>query len=560
MKPLPLRALAVVLGTALLAACGGGSTQDPAAAGPSKVALSGGDGDRLGESDDDRDDDRNGNRKARCRGDNDRPETALQGQVPIAMRLAPGGFKGFSCNLELIGVDKATEGGNWSSATYQDRHGRSCLYHSTATPGAATRAGMVRQRPGVPVIDISDRSEPKYVQSLTTPAMMDAWESLRVHQRRKILIGDNAGDGGSAGGPEVDIYDLSRDCRKPQLITSTKVGTGTDGGIQPPGGNTGHEGNISPDGLTYWIGDIGRGRYNAVDVSNLSKPKMIASWAVSSLGLNAGGGAVLIHGLSLSNDGNRAYATVLGFPAAADVANPAIKTNGFAVLDTSEVQQRKPNAQIKTISTALYKDGSVAQHTIPVKIGGKRYVVMVDEAGSGGLSNTANAQLACDLGLLAFPVARLFDVSDETHPKEAAKITLEMHKTEHCSKVIPDIAGLNIFTYGSHYCSVDNRDNATALACGYFNSGIRVFDIRNVKKIREIAYFNPASTTAKPGSNHATFGQWRAGGPDWCASRLDFDFKRRQLITMCQDTGAMVLKFARGTWPFEDSTPSVNQN
>ncbi len=551
--------IAPVLGAALLAACGGGDSASPDAAGPTKVALSGGDGDRRGHDDNDDNDDRDG-RKTRCRGDNDRPETALQGQVPIALRLAPGGFKGFSCNLELIGLDKRTEGGNWSSATYQDRHGRSCLYHSTATPGAATRAGMTRQRPGVPVIDISDRSDLKYVRSLTSPAMIDNWESLRVHQRRKILIGDNAGDGGSAGGPEVDIYDLSGDCRDPQLISSTAVGTGTDGGIKPAGGNTGHEGNISPDGLTYWIGDIGRGHYNAVDIANPKKPKMIATWSVSDLGLNPGTGSILVHGLSMSNDGNRVYATVLGFPSAADVANPAIKKNGFVVLDTSEVQQRKPNATIKPISTALYKDGSVAQLTIPVKIGGKPYVVMVDEAGAGGLSNTANAQLACDLGLLAFPVARLFDISDETKPKEVAKVTLEMHKTENCAKVIPDIAGLNIFTYGSHYCSVDNRDNATALACGYFNSGIRVFDIRNVNKIREIAYFNPASTTAKPGSNHATFGQWRAGGPDWCASRLDFDFRRKQLITMCQDTGAMVLKFGRNTWPFDDSTPSTNQN
>ena len=545
--------IAPVLGAALLAACGGGETASPDAAGPTKVALSGGDGDRHG--DDDRDE-----RLARCRGDNDRPETALQGQVPIALRLAPGGFKGFSCNLKLVGQDKSTEGGNWSSATYQDRHGRSCLYHSTATPGAATRAGMTRQRPGVPVIDISDRSNLKYVTSLTSPAMIDNWESLRVHQRRKILIGDNAGDGGSAGGPEVDIYDLSGDCRQPQLISSTPVGTGKDGGITPAGGNTGHEGNISPDGLTYWIGDIGRGHYNAVDIANPSKPKMISTWSVADLKLNAGTGRTLVHGLSVSNDGNRVYATVLGFPGTADVANPAIKNNGFVVLDTSEVQQRKPNAQIKPISTALYKDGSVAQLTIPVKIGGKPYVVMVDEAGAGGLSNTANAQLACDLGLLAFPVARLFDIADETKPKEVAKVTLEMHETKNCAQVIPDIAGLNIFTYGSHYCSVDNRDNATALACGYFNSGVRVFDIRNVRKIREIAYFNPPTASRKPGSNHATFGQWRAGGPDWCASRLDFDFKRKQLITMCQDTGAMVLKFGHHTWPFEDSTPSNNQN
>ena len=62
-----------------------------------------------------------------------------------------------------------------------------------------------------------------------------------------------------------------------------------------------------------------------------------------------------------------------------------------------------------------------------------------------------------------------------------------------------------------------------------------------------------------PGSSHAVFGQWRAGGPDWCASRLDFDFAKKQLITMCQDNGLVILQFAPSTWPFTQSTPSRNQ-
>src|SRR5262245_46412732 len=40
--------------------------------------------------------------KAVC-GPGDKPETALQGQVPIGLRMQPGGFQGFSCNLKLLG-------------------------------------------------------------------------------------------------------------------------------------------------------------------------------------------------------------------------------------------------------------------------------------------------------------------------------------------------------------------------------------------------------------------------------------------------------------------------
>ena len=87
-----------------------------------------------------------------------------------------------------------------------------------------------------------------------------------------------------------------------------------------------------------------------------------------------------------------------------------------------------------------------------------------------------------------------------------------------------------------------------------------MFDIRNPARPKEIAYFNPPSTTSVPGSSHSVFGQWRAGGPDWCASRLDFDFANKQLITMCQDNGLLVLRFAPNTWPFAESTASRNQS
>ena len=193
-------------------------------------------------------------------------------------------------------------------------------------------------------------------------------------------------------------------------------------------------------------------------------------------------------------------------------------------------------------------------------IGGKQYLVMVDEGGSAGLANDVAARTACNAGLAPFPMARIYDISDETKPTPVSKLMLETHDPKNCDQVVTDIAGLSIFTYGSHYCSVDNRDNATALACSYFNSGVRVFDIRNPERPKEIAYFNPPSTTSVAGSSHAVFGQWKAGGPDWCASRLDFDFANKQLTTMCQDNGLLILKFAPNTWPFATSTASRNQS
>ncbi|HEX4509145.1 MAG TPA: hypothetical protein VH328_03670 [Burkholderiaceae bacterium] len=479
----------------------------------------------------------------------DNPESALQGQVPASMRAA--GFTGFNCNLKLVSQFQG-EGGNWSAAKFDDGAGHTCAYHATAVPNAN------RINPGVPVIDMTDRSNLTRTMSLTTPSMTDPWESLRVNERRQILIADNGQNGG--GGPEVDLYDLSGDCRSPQLLASLPVGTGNDGGITMPNTPIGHEGNIAPDGLTYYVGDLTNAQYYAVDVANTTKPKMIANFAMSTLGIGSN-----VHGLSVTNDGNRMYGVILGGPAFN--APPAVLpldqvNNGFAVFDTSEVQARVPNAQIKLISKVLYQDGSVAQHTIPITVGGQQYLVMVDEGGSAGLAGPEAAQVACDAGLSPFPMARIFSLADETNPTLVSKLMLETHDPKNCAQVIPDIAGLSIFTYGSHYCSVDNRDNATVLACSYFNSGIRVFDIRNPAHPKEIAYYNPPSSpTAEAGSSHAVFGQYKAGGPDWCASRLDFDYANKQLITMCQDNGEVILSFEGATnWPFAESTASTSQN
>jgi hypothetical protein len=236
-------------------------------------------------------------------------------------------------------------------------------------------------------------------------------------------------------------------------------------------------------------------------------------------------------------------------------------TNGFVILDTSDVQARKPNPQIRVISKFLFLDGSIAQHTIPVRIKGKPYIIHVDEGGSGGIF-FAGWQAACAAGLPVFPMPRIVDISDERNPKQVSRIMLETHDPANCAKVLPDVVGLSIFTYGSHYCSVDNKHNASTLACGFFNSGIRIFDIRDPVRPKEIAYFNPAgATSVSAGSNHVLGSNFVAGGPDWCSAQVHLDAKRGTVWSTCQDNGVLTLKFREGVWPFPESrTPPGAQN
>ena len=495
--------------------------------------------------------------KATC-GPNDHPETGLQGQVSAALRAS--GFKGFNCNLELISQSKG-DGANWQTTEYRDpignadsqgkgngnKRGTVCAYHGSASPKSSLPARTPATY-GVPVIDISEPTSPVRMGYLQTTSMLDPWESLKVNEKRQLLAADNGQDGG--GGPEIDIYDISNDCRFPQLLATVKVGTGTDGGAVA--NVIGHEGSWAPDGLTYYGGDIRQAQYYSVDTTDPTHPKLINAWKPGIAGAT-------VHGLSISDDGNRAYVvSLLG----AGPVTPDKAANGLLIYDTSEIQSRKPNPQVKLVGKYLFNDGGGAQHTIPVKIDGKPYIVFVDETGPAGFVAATDLHKAADAGLPVFPMARIVDISDETNPKLVSRLGLETHDPANFKAVIPDLTGLGIFMYGSHYCSVDNREKATTLACGYFNSGIRVFDIRDPANPKEIAYYNPAgTTTATVGSNHATTLQWRAGGPDWCSAQVHLDANNGTLWTTCQDNGFLMLKFTNGVWPFPQSkTPPGQQN
>ena len=501
--------------------------------------------------------------KASC-GPNDHPETGLQGQVPLALRMT--GFHGFNCNLELVGQAR-NDGANWQTTEYRDAIGNGanqgkgvghpggtvCAYHGSASPSRS----LPNRDPktlGVPVVDVTDPTKPTTTGFLQTTSMLDPWESLKVNERRQLLGADNGQNGG--GGPEVDIYDVSTDCLHPQLLASIAVGK-ADGSTGVPGTVVGHEGSWAPDGLTYYGGDLrtNGGQYYAVDTTDPTAPKLITRWTP---------GFANVHGLSVSDDGTRGYFVSLGTSGGVPgLTNPAIPANnGLLIYDLSQIQARVANPQVPLISKLFWKDGSVAQHTIPIKIDGKPYLIFVDEGGSGGISVTSQALAACAAGFPPFPMARIIDISDETNPKIISRLGLEIHDPANCGTVVPDIAGLFIFTYGSHYCSVDNKQKATTLACGYFNSGIRVFDIRDPVHPKEIAYFNPAGTTTpSKGSNHNLFGNYVAGGPDWCSAQVHLNADNGTLWTTCQDNGLLVLKFTNGVWPFPQSkTPAGEQN
>ena len=446
--------------------------------------------------------------RATC-GPGSAPETALQGQVPLADRQSGRSQKGYSCNLELLGQYQG-EGTSWVNPQYKH-----CAYHATAFTGPGRKKSE-----GVQVIDASNPRKPRLAGNLASPAMLTGtWESLKVNEARGLLAGVAVGQ--VQGSLAFDVYDISTDCAKPRLLNSVASSDFT-----LPASTVNHEGQWSPDGLTYWASSLTGGGLTAIDVRDPRNPRI------------AGIGTVGVpnHGFELSPDGNRLYlSTAFGA--------------GLIILDVSEVQARKPVPVIKEISRITWGGpASIGQHTIPVTWDGRPHLVAVDE--------------------LAGEAIRIIDIEDEARPKVVRHLQLEVNRPANAARVAEDVAGNGAFGYEAHYCAVDRKIDPTALACGFLQSGIRVFDIRNPLTPREIAYFNPPAQTGRsaalPGSEHAVspimylnnVSGIRDTGPgvtahwnrsaeltaDYCSSPPRFVGKS-QLWVSCQDNGFLALRF-----------------
>jgi hypothetical protein len=472
--------------------------------------------------------------KATC-GPGSNPESGLQGQIPRGLREE--GFKGFSCNLELLSQyqgEGATFVGAWSG---------NCFYMSTLS-------GPNSERPGVAVVDITNPTDARYVRSLDTPGMLLTHESLK--SANGLLAGtQGAGYDARYSGQWFDVYDVSQDCTNPVLKASVNLGPLA----------AGHEGAFAPDGRTYYstplrspdpfIGFI------AIDTSEPERPNVITMWH-----LPVDNPAARLHGLGISHDGNLGYLIQLSLVPNAD--------NGLLIVDLSQIQARVPDPQVSVISALYWRDGNAGQMAEEFSMGGRTYVVAVDETGSGsflpdpGAANVTPGAAGVYAGLAGWPIAcdgnpafgygRIIDVTDPRVPTVVSKLRTEVQDPANCPKIIGDVkpsAGIS-FGYSSHYCSVDAPANATAIACGYFEEGIRVFDVRDPYSPREIAYFNPPANPA----NVAAAGKGsRSNDPsaDWASAPVRFFHRQSddtwELWTQTHQNGVQILRFTNGVYP-----------
>src|SRR5829696_6987082 len=389
--------------------------------------------------------------RADC-GPGSRPETDIQGRVP------PGNPEGFTCNTTLVGQHGSS--GGYKALRFRDEAGRECAYYDT-TLLFPTNVQTLSERPtGVAVLDMSDPAKPVQTASLLTPAMQTPHESLVLNEKRGLLA---AVTGNPAFYPGiVDVYDLNADCRQPALQSSLPVGI------------FGHESGFAPDGNTFYATSISTGHITAVDLTNPKLPMIVATTNYNS------------HGLTISDDGNRAYVAA---------------SQGLFILDTSEIQARKSGAQFKEVSRLDWPSRTIPQVAHPITIGGHPYLAEIDEFSSAEDDDSVAAN-GPKVG-----AARIIDIADERAPKVVSNIRLAVHQRENRARIADDPGAQSIVQgYAGHYCNIPRRQDPEILACSMIASGLRVLDIRDPRNPREMAYYvapNKVSRTAGDPSNYA---------------------------------------------------------
>ena len=435
MKQLARAALALT--AALLAGCGS-STLEPAS--PPAVGAA-------------------ATPKAVC-GPGSKPELGLQGRVSRAEHDSGRAAQGYHCNMEVVGsyttaTSTGTVGG-FKVERYTDASGRDCAYYDT-TLTYPTNFGTGEA--GVNVLDLSDPTKPVLTARLLTPAMLTPHESLILSPQSGLLA---AVTGNAALYPGfVDVYDLKADCRQPVLKSVASLGL------------IGHESGMSPDGKTFYTASPGTPTITAIDISNPALPRILGVIPFYS------------HGLSISDDGNRAYLAGVGLSGAACAYAVSCdlpdlpQDRGLIILDISDFQARKTNPQAREISRLSWSPSSIPQNALPFTRNGRPYLLEIDEfARASGVG-----------------AARIIDIADETQPKVVSDIRLEVHNPEHFDTIGNDPGASFIGQgYAGHYCNLPSRVNPDIVACSMIVSGLRVFDIRDPTKPREIAYFNPPLT------------------------------------------------------------------
>jgi hypothetical protein len=416
------------------------------------------------------------------------PQPGVDGRVP-----AGSATNGLNCNVSLVS-HQGTEGG-FKVFRYVDTHGHVCAFYDSTLmlPFNALNPGAGSE--GVIVLDMSDPAHPKQTDDLTTTPMLSPHESLNLNAKRGLLAAVNGNLTTEPG--FMSIYDVSQDCRHPVLDANG------------PYARFGHESGFTSDGKTFYATSTAFQAITAIDVSDPKQPHAI--WQ----------GNIYSHGMSLSDDGNRAY-----------IADPK---GNLLILDTSQIQARKSNPQTREISRLTWNSASIPQNAIPFTENGHPYLLEIDEYNQGTLNPGGDQDIV--------GAARIIDIADETKPVVVANLRLAVDQpAEHKQAREAQDPGANNAPqgYAAHYCNIPTEVNPKIVACSFIASGMRLFDISDITHPKEAGYY---VAPPKPRSENGE------SDSDFAMSKPDFDVARHDVWWTDGTSGFYVLHVDSSIWP-----------
>jgi hypothetical protein len=352
---------------------------------------------------------------------------------------------------------------NMRQVGHTNLNGHGDCMHVNLKDGFAFVAHMGESRVGTSVVDVSDPSRPRVVTQLETPP--------GTHSHKVQVVGDvllvnyerspfESQPDGWVGG--LKVFDVSSPAQPREIAFLKMPGKGVHRMTywQPPYAYM----SGSDEGLIDQFLVI-------VDLSEPSRPSEIGRWWFP--GQNAAAGETPTWTPTAGHagaPGARRYA--LHHPLIrGDRAYCGWWDAGLVILDVSD---RSRPALVSHLEFG--SDVSTATHTaFPVP--GRNILVVTDE------------QLATDCKGRQTRV-RVVSIADEAHPTVISEFP--MPEGDFCSR------GGRFGPHNLHEMRPGTLVDSNTIYVTWFNAGLRVFDISDARKPREIAYYVPEPPSGRP--------------------------------------------------------------
>jgi hypothetical protein len=143
----------------------------------------------------------------------------------------------------------------------------------------------------------------------------------------------------------------------------------------------------------------------------------------------------------------------------------------------------------------------------------------------------------------AVGAARIIDIADEAKPFVVSHLRLAIDQpAEHreAREAGDPGTGNPAQGYAAHYCNIPTRIDPKVVACSFIASGLRVFDISDIRHPKEIAYYvAPPKPRSENGYTES----------DFAMSQPAFVPQRREIWWTDGTTGFYALRVDARVWP-----------